>query len=156
METSSFLFGEGDAYERALDERCPLRDADMIETPIIFFQGLEDPAVPPEQTERMYEALLARGVSLSPPDGLEAETRVAEALLRGFRERPQIARVILLESIRGGPWVDRFRVASRRRRLLPDGERRRHGRRRQPCVATGWMRRSPNCGRPARPGWPTN
>lgn len=44
-------------------------------------------------------------------------TRVAEALLRGFRERPQIARVILLESIRGGPWVDRFRVASPARTL---------------------------------------
>jgi hypothetical protein len=38
------------------------------------------PAAKPE-TRALLGALLARGVALSPPDGLEAETRVAEALV---------------------------------------------------------------------------
>ncbi len=77
-----FLFGEGEAYERALDERCPLRDADRIETPIIFFQGLEDPAVPPDQTRRMFEALVARGVT--------TELHAYEGEGHGFRKAETI------------------------------------------------------------------
>ena len=42
--------------------RSPLQHADRIRCPVIFFQGLEDAVVPPEQTERMAAALEANGV----------------------------------------------------------------------------------------------
>ena len=44
--------------ERTLyEQRSPLHHADRIRCPVIFFQGLQDKVVPPEQTERMAEAL---------------------------------------------------------------------------------------------------
>jgi dipeptidyl aminopeptidase/acylaminoacyl peptidase len=43
-------------------ERSPLQHQQRITAPVIFFQGLEDRVVPPEQTERMALALSQRGV----------------------------------------------------------------------------------------------
>jgi len=43
-------------------ERSPLQHQQRITAPVIFFQGLEDRVVPPEQTERMALALSERGV----------------------------------------------------------------------------------------------
>ncbi len=57
-----FLFGTGDAYAEAVRDRSPLRKVDRIRAPVIFFQGLEDLAVLPAQTERIHAALRARGV----------------------------------------------------------------------------------------------
>ncbi len=57
-----FLFGEGEARERALAQRSPLALVDQIETPVILFQGLLDKAVTPDQSQCMFEALRARGV----------------------------------------------------------------------------------------------
>ena len=59
---ASFLFGDGADRERAFAERTPLTMAERIKTPVIFFQGLDDKAVVPEQTERIYAALQANGV----------------------------------------------------------------------------------------------
>jgi dipeptidyl aminopeptidase/acylaminoacyl peptidase len=42
--------------------RSPLHFADRIRVPLILFQGLEDPVVPPSQAEAMVEALRANGV----------------------------------------------------------------------------------------------
>jgi dipeptidyl aminopeptidase/acylaminoacyl peptidase len=42
--------------------RSPVHHAAGIRVPVVFFQGLEDPVVPPDQTERMVAALRARGV----------------------------------------------------------------------------------------------
>lgn len=49
--------------ERAIyEQRSPLHHADQIHCPVIFFQGLKDQVVPPEQTERMAAALRENGV----------------------------------------------------------------------------------------------
>jgi acetyl esterase/lipase len=43
-------------------QRSPLHHAERIHCPVIFFQGLQDRVVPPEQTERMALALSRQGV----------------------------------------------------------------------------------------------
>ncbi len=43
-------------------ERSPLYHAERISCPVIFFQGLEDKVVPPEQTRSMAAALEERGI----------------------------------------------------------------------------------------------
>lgn len=43
-------------------ERSPLRNMDGISCPLIFFQGLADPIVPPNQTEMMFNALKNKGL----------------------------------------------------------------------------------------------
>jgi dipeptidyl aminopeptidase/acylaminoacyl peptidase len=50
-----------DLYE----ERSPIRHAERLARPVIFFQGLEDAVVPPNQTERMVEALRERGIPVA-------------------------------------------------------------------------------------------
>ena len=47
-----------------IDNRSPLQHADSIRAPVIFFQGLDDVVVPPEQTERMAAALRANGIAV--------------------------------------------------------------------------------------------
>ncbi len=60
------------------DERSPLQHADRIRCPVLFFQGLQDKVVPPEQTERMAAALRANGVPV--------EVRLFEQEGHGFRD----------------------------------------------------------------------
>jgi dipeptidyl aminopeptidase/acylaminoacyl peptidase len=50
-----------DIYE----ERSPLFSADKISCPCAFFQGLDDKIVPPNQAERMVEALKKRGLPVT-------------------------------------------------------------------------------------------
>jgi dipeptidyl aminopeptidase/acylaminoacyl peptidase len=45
--------------------RSPLLHAERLRAPVIFFQGLEDKMVPPEQSERMAAALRARRVPVA-------------------------------------------------------------------------------------------
>lgn len=49
-----------DLYER----RSPVNHADQLTCPVIFFQGLEDKVVPPNQTEMMVQALKAKGIKV--------------------------------------------------------------------------------------------
>ena len=46
-------------------ERSPLHYTDQLSCPVIFFQGLEDKVVPPNQAEMMVEALRKKGVPVA-------------------------------------------------------------------------------------------
>jgi len=43
-------------------ERSPIHFTDRLSCPIIFFQGLEDEIVSPDQSERMFESVRAKGI----------------------------------------------------------------------------------------------
>jgi dipeptidyl aminopeptidase/acylaminoacyl peptidase len=59
------LIGPYPERQDLYQERSPLNFVDNISCPVIFFQGLEDKIVPPEQTEKMFRALLRRGLPVS-------------------------------------------------------------------------------------------
>jgi dipeptidyl aminopeptidase/acylaminoacyl peptidase len=46
-------------------ERSPVRHTDRLARPMIFFQGLDDKVVPPQQSEAMVQALRRRGVPVA-------------------------------------------------------------------------------------------
>jgi dipeptidyl aminopeptidase/acylaminoacyl peptidase len=46
-------------------ERSPIHFADRLSCPMIFFQGLDDPVVPPNQAEAMVAALHAKGLPVA-------------------------------------------------------------------------------------------
>jgi dipeptidyl aminopeptidase/acylaminoacyl peptidase len=50
-----------DVYEK----RSPIHFTDQLSCPVIFFQGLEDKIVPPNQAEMMVEALKAKGLPVA-------------------------------------------------------------------------------------------
>ena len=50
-----------DLYE----ERSPIHSTDKLSCPVIFFQGLEDKVVPPNQAEMMVAALKAKGLPVA-------------------------------------------------------------------------------------------
>ncbi len=56
-----FLLGP-DASEKLIRERSPIHQISRLSTPVIFFQGLEDAVVPPNQSEILYNALKEKGV----------------------------------------------------------------------------------------------
>ncbi|HKT31553.1 MAG TPA: S9 family peptidase [Gammaproteobacteria bacterium] len=56
------LLGPWPAAREVYRERSPLYAAERIRCPVIFFQGLKDKVVPPDQTERMVQALRANQV----------------------------------------------------------------------------------------------
>ncbi|MGC6482459.1 MAG: alpha/beta hydrolase family protein [Synechococcus sp.] len=58
------LVGPWPQAQALYDQRSPLLHADQIRCPVIFFQGLKDQVVPPEQTERMAAALRGNGIAV--------------------------------------------------------------------------------------------
>lgn len=46
-------------------ERSPIHHVDRLSCPVIFFQGLEDKVVPPDQTEKMVNALRRRNIPVA-------------------------------------------------------------------------------------------
>jgi dipeptidyl aminopeptidase/acylaminoacyl peptidase len=56
------LLGPWPQARAVYEQRSPLLHAGRIHCPVIFFQGLDDRVVPPEQTERMALALSDNGV----------------------------------------------------------------------------------------------
>jgi len=71
-----------DLYE----ERSPIHFADHLSCPVIFFQGLEDKVVPPNQAEMMVEALCAKGLPVAyvPFEGEQHGFRRAENIKRAL------------------------------------------------------------------------
>jgi dipeptidyl aminopeptidase/acylaminoacyl peptidase len=67
-------------------ERSPIHFTDRLSCPVIFFQGLEDPVVPPSQAELMVEALRAKGVPVAyvPFEGEQHGFRRAEHIKRAL------------------------------------------------------------------------
>jgi dipeptidyl aminopeptidase/acylaminoacyl peptidase len=77
---------QADAIYRA---RSPVHHADKLKRPMIFFQGLDDKVVPPQQSEVMVEALRARGVPVA------YLTLAGEG--HGFRKADSIVRTLEAE-----------------------------------------------------------
>jgi dipeptidyl aminopeptidase/acylaminoacyl peptidase len=67
-------------------ERSPLYHLEDLRRPVIFFQGLDDKVVPPNQAERMFDALRQRGVPTSyvPFPGEQHGFRRAENIRRAL------------------------------------------------------------------------
>ncbi len=74
-----------DVYE----QRSPINHAERIGCPVIFFQGLDDPVVPPQQSERMARVLASRGLPVV------LETFAGER--HGFRRPDTVARTLAAE-----------------------------------------------------------
>jgi dipeptidyl aminopeptidase/acylaminoacyl peptidase len=67
-------------------ERSPIHHTDRLSRPVIFFQGLEDKVVPPNQAEMMVEALRAKGLPVAyvPFEGEQHGFRKAENIKRSL------------------------------------------------------------------------
>ncbi|RME57389.1 MAG: S9 family peptidase [Caldilineae bacterium] len=67
-------------------ERSPIHHVDRLACPVIFFQGLEDKVVPPNQAERMVDALRRKGIPVAyvPFEGEQHGFRRAENIARSL------------------------------------------------------------------------
>lgn len=66
--------------------RSPIHFTDQLSCPVIFFQGLDDPVVPPNQAEAMVAALKAKGIPVAyvPFEGEQHGFRRAENIRRAL------------------------------------------------------------------------
>lgn len=69
--------------------RSPIYHVEKLHRPVIFFQGLEDPIVPPDQTRRMAAALKERGIPVA--------CLYFEGEQHGFRQAEHIRRSLEAE-----------------------------------------------------------
>lgn len=80
------LIGPYPEEKELYQQRSPIHHCDRLSCPVIFFQGLEDKIVPPNQAEMMVNALKAKGLPVA---------YVAyEAEQHGFRRAENITRTI--------------------------------------------------------------
>ena len=86
---NDYLIGPKPDAERLYQERSPINHADKLKRPMIFFQGLDDKVVPPQQSEVMVQALKQSGVPVAYMT-LEGEGH-------GFRKADSIVRTLEAE-----------------------------------------------------------
>jgi dipeptidyl aminopeptidase/acylaminoacyl peptidase len=80
------LVGPYPARQDLYRERSPIHFTDRLSCPVIFFQGLEDKVVPPNQAEMMVTALRAKGLPVAyvPFEGEQHGFRKAENIKRAL------------------------------------------------------------------------
>lgn len=81
---TDYLIASQPEAEALYRERSPIHHTDKLSRPMIFFQGLDDKVVPPQQSELMVDALKARGVPVAyvPLEGEGHGFRKAENIVR--------------------------------------------------------------------------
>ena len=81
---TDYLIASQPEAEALYQARSPIHHTDKLSRPMIFFQGLDDKVVPPQQSELMVEALKARGVPVAyvPLEGEGHGFRKAENIVR--------------------------------------------------------------------------
>ena len=67
-------------------ERSPINSIDRLKCPVIFFQGLEDKVVPPNQAEAMLDALRQKKIPVA--------YIVYEGEQHGFRKAENIIKTL--------------------------------------------------------------
>jgi dipeptidyl aminopeptidase/acylaminoacyl peptidase len=80
------LIGDYPAEKEIYVARSPIHFTDRLSCPVIFFQGLEDKVVPPNQAEAMVEALKTKGLPVAyvPFEGEQHGFRRAENIKRAL------------------------------------------------------------------------
>lgn len=78
------LIGKYPEEKQIYQERSPIHHLDQLSSPCIFFHGLEDQVVPPNQAEVMVEALKTKGVPVAyvPFEKEQHGFRIAENIKR--------------------------------------------------------------------------
>jgi dipeptidyl aminopeptidase/acylaminoacyl peptidase len=81
---NEYLIAPQPQAEALYQARSPINHTDKLARPMIFFQGLDDKVVPPQQSEMMVDALKARGVPVAyvPLEGEGHGFRKAENIVR--------------------------------------------------------------------------
>jgi dipeptidyl aminopeptidase/acylaminoacyl peptidase len=81
---NEYLIAAAPHAEALYRERSPIHHTQRLRRPMIFFQGLDDKVVPPQQSQTMVEALRARGVPVAyvPLEGEGHGFRKAENIVR--------------------------------------------------------------------------
>ncbi|MES3025010.1 MAG: prolyl oligopeptidase family serine peptidase [Pseudomonadota bacterium] len=62
---TQYLIAPPPAADALYQQRSPINHADRLKRPMIFFQGLDDKVVPPQQSEVMVDALRKSGVPVA-------------------------------------------------------------------------------------------
>jgi dipeptidyl aminopeptidase/acylaminoacyl peptidase len=80
------LVGNYPEEKEIYEQRSPINFTDKLNCPVIFFQGLEDKVVPPNQAEMMVESLKSKGIPVAyvPFEGEGHGFRSAENIKRAI------------------------------------------------------------------------
>jgi len=81
-----WLIGPYPQAEALYEARSPIHHAERLSKPLIFLQGEEDAVVPPDQTDRMVEALRRKGIAVG--------YLLFSGEQHGFRQGPNIQRAL--------------------------------------------------------------
>ncbi len=60
---NAWLLGPYPEQKQLYIDRSPINHVEQLNTPTIFFHGLDDTVVPPSQSEAMYQALKTKGIA---------------------------------------------------------------------------------------------